>query len=1435
MEEQLNVDIQEPIFEEDPNPTGVEQAQFNEEGQLQGQVSTEVEVDSQALDTAFQDALLNVDDEELLYSPPNNVSTSLNEDQPITGEDVASTALDIAVGIYGGVSEALVYSPAKLIKDEIAIATYQATMGMSREEAQSELLARLEEIKSTDDQTLLNTDRGAHFHKQIEMGLPEEYRTNTAVGGLANGISQFATSFIGVGKFLKATKIAGGVTKIAQKLPQLGAAAEFGLATTQAALADFIGFEGKEGNLANVVQDVTEMFPDSEFANWLNSHVEGLAVDEDDTDLEARVKNLVAAAEGEALFPLGLAAAKFVRNISKLKNTPWDKVKGGYDKLKELLDNTKKEAEAIQQGVEQVKKETTDNALDVLFNDGFEPEIILPDDSMQTVGQKLARGREALKNAFTPTDDKAKALRDAIEEKAKEASKRFDSKKFQEGIEREIQSGEFTSVAEHLRNSLGDDVPLDIKSFKKTWGNVVESTVKSIQRYVPNAEQKSRAMKALALGLSEDNLLDKATGGYFEKLLQGNVKAATVIEEAAANRLQTEFWLREVARPEMLALRQLRHKARFLPGNEAKQLDKKIMELSKNMFAAEESNKQLMSEAGRLLQTGQIKGFSRPEVDQFVDYVNRLKMDAPFSGPGDKEVDEVLDAVADELNTGNPTKDAKHFSMFQRALNTASSVGEFTNSATRELFFNNVLGRFSTMKAIGFGNAALGTYQRAALTVGSMGNAKLQQQSMNEIVGTLRYLGEGIAAGFDVLLTGRKNPLDYTPTNPSVISAEGIRQTFGKSFGDVHSSMAIADSAIDALGAVVNIPTKNLIGGIDTAFSVANQRGMLYGQLTRKASDLGITGAGVHDYAVRMIDDVAEDLIMARTVDFDPNKYTPKSGVSLEELKMANYQIVTDTDTTKLSRPLRGSGAPIPEAMKGLPQNSDRWAFRALSAVDSGLQTVQKVPVIGLLGMPIAPFTKTFANALQFAADASIVGALSPYNRRIIAGEFGERAKAQLMGQWALSAGFSVAGLGLSLAGYTDQMGGSKSAVLTNSRIDGESTFTVRVPGTELAYDTSKFSPVAEQMMIPAKIAQIGISAGNRDADWYNGMVQGITLGMETGGSARFLYGGKQILTNALDPTYSTPDSLMKSLVIDPAASTLLPGYIDDIRNMVDPVYRDPGYDPNKGIWGNIQAKLGSRMPWLSEGYSPNYDLFGNPRPNDDYVGGTVPLALKAAKVALPGRFRYVNRSPLATEIKRFGQLGKTLTPLQRNLSVNLLEAQRRMVETDATSAAAVKGSGVTIPLDQFRNSEGKSLWDYYNENFATLKPYNGMTLTEKLDEIIESDVYKNQMKDNETTKLTGKRQTIVGSRFATIQEYWQDHKKLAKEQLEDALVRGKLEGFTNAAGQDINEVYEMFIKKQEDLSQIAPPSNPALPPAVGELLQSNGSDSIIEAVGALG
>ena len=133
----------------------------------------------------------------------------------------------------------------------------------------------------------------------------EDLKPQGTGGNIASGLAQFTTGFIpglGVASLLgKATK-AGKILNVGEKT------AKFTKEVTASAIADFAAFEGHTQRLSNILAD------DVGLSNVVTEY---LKADEDDSELEGRLKNALEGAAIGGAFSSVLAGIKHLKALSK--------------------------------------------------------------------------------------------------------------------------------------------------------------------------------------------------------------------------------------------------------------------------------------------------------------------------------------------------------------------------------------------------------------------------------------------------------------------------------------------------------------------------------------------------------------------------------------------------------------------------------------------------------------------------------------------------------------------------------------------------------------------------------------------------------------------------------------------------------------------------------------------------------------------------------------------------------------------------------------------------------------------------------------------------------------------------------------------------------------------------------------------------------------
>ena len=184
--------------------------------------------------------------------------------------------------------------------------------------------------------TYITPQRWKEEEYSKKRNLPSFHKPKTAAGEITEGVSRFITGFVGPSKFLKGAGLTGGAVKTTAR--GMGAGA----------IADLTAFDGNEGRLSDMLIEF-----DSDILN--NSVTQYLATDEDDTEMEGRLKNVLEGMLVGGIFESVLYGIKGYKKIKGTKNIE------EKEKIKKEVSEVIKDARAGKKTKRRKKFETIDN------------------------------------------------------------------------------------------------------------------------------------------------------------------------------------------------------------------------------------------------------------------------------------------------------------------------------------------------------------------------------------------------------------------------------------------------------------------------------------------------------------------------------------------------------------------------------------------------------------------------------------------------------------------------------------------------------------------------------------------------------------------------------------------------------------------------------------------------------------------------------------------------------------------------------------------------------------------------------------------------------------------------------------------------------------------------------------------------------------------
>lgn len=1272
--------------------------------------------------------------------------------------------------------------------------------------------------------------------------LPDWLKPDNLESGLVQGATQGAIAWTGLGIASKLAEGLGAITGIsgavqnsalATKLGQLGeqAAAEYPHLTRLAqttmeaiklqgadAVVNFTAFDGHQGNIMNLVQDMAD--GNASIVGQVSRYISRpLAVQADDNEFEARLKNSITGLLGNAGATAIMSAAKIARAIRRVKES------GESQAITEGLRQIQAEAANLESAASEVFSDTQET-LDYLMAqpaadateavvphpmDSRPPVVIEDEDTIGDFNTKYyGEGAKPLNKRIA---EQRRAALEMAAQRGKQSIDAFDWGQFQESIGSKFQAGEPVVLHEELIDALKDVDITDIPKFQKHFRKVINATTTQIKRYVSNPEQVNTAKRVLSEDIG-DAALRGELNSAIEELITKGADSVAAVRQATLDMVGLKMMEKVLAHKVTEELAAF-HDAKLLGATGRKsQAAALVNQYQETFMQADSMRRMLASEAGRMLQATQINPSDGDSVDLVKQILKRTRAAADAGSRRPLSEDELgaAAAAANEfigIDGGSvTTKGAKHTMQWLKALQMSGHLGL---SVVRDTFYNAVLSGMETLKNIGWGNFINRNYDSATTIVGSIATAndKTLATALDDAVAFWRYQAEGAMGGLKVLATGQRSKFDHAPILPRTVSADGLRQQFGASYYDLFPNKVgrFADQFVDKLGSAVNFSVTRVIGGIDTVMKVSNFRAVTYSELKSIARGQGIVDEKEAErWVQKHLGTVTEDIIRGRATNFHPRKTgAPASPLTLEQLETINQRIVGRAEHAALAHPLEKASDPYYHPgyevkTKGKRPHqytsSDRWAFQVMRSFDS---TMKK---LGLIGTEMAPFTGTFINSAQQAADnIPLLNTASPHFRARLRGEYGPDAQSNAWGKLILGAALATSGICMAKAGVLAPVAGSVSDKKQNKALTGQDTYTIhldttewpewsKVPGTNgVTLNLQRGAPLVDAIFLPARLYQIGFGPEANTMDGQTKLYASIVALSEAFGSGRMLKGLMGSVDSLVNPSYSTPDNFYRNVVLGFSGSVATPGgrINDSLTRFTDPYYRD--FTTTGNYFQDLQEYAKSRMVGLSNSESPVYDYFGNPRPRDDYVGDTLPLAVNIAKLVSSVGIKYTVDDPLALELARLGRNGQALTPPKKTLSIE----------------------GIKVPIDKFTDSTGKSLWDVYNENFAKLTPrgrlsvnYNGdgtRNVRETMNALINSEDWA-IMHDSVASKVAGTRNIYVGSRWTALYGIYAE----AKEEVESMMFGGHgmapdehyFNNFSTPDGKTLREWIEQEMTQKE-------------------------------------
>lgn len=451
-------------------------------------------------------AILNPQPEAPIVPPTEPVeAASLPETEPDGGGQSLATEDQIVRGAeHGGRNFVnsvvdLVGSGSDLVSEglnEIGIPTVFTDDGrvITREEAEAEGV----EVAGADVLSVENVDAPV-----------------TVEGQLTSGLTQFATGYALTGGVMSAAGIGGSLTAA-------------GAGFTKGAVADFVSFSGDEGRLADLVQSVPELD---------NAITRYLATDEDDTILEARLKNVL---EGGALGIVAELAVKAIKSSARY-------VRGGNtgaENLDELAAAAKEDNEALERAL--LTPEETRAKVAVQQGDDLGIGVDTAED--------VVRQSDEAKTVDAPALDEETKLRIVADiadphSSSEEFAAHFNPNKYTEGVQEEMNALVDIASRQFADQWSGTETQRLVVQQAARAMEMPKEAIEFLMRQADSAQDMSKAVIMAKMYQASTAIhLGPVTDRFLVAIQQGDTVGLAAADEALDNILRLAWQANDVAK-----------------------------------------------------------------------------------------------------------------------------------------------------------------------------------------------------------------------------------------------------------------------------------------------------------------------------------------------------------------------------------------------------------------------------------------------------------------------------------------------------------------------------------------------------------------------------------------------------------------------------------------------------------------------------------------------------------------------------------------------------------------------------------------------------------------------------------------------------------------------------------------------------------------------
>lgn len=1003
---------------------------------------------------------------------------------------------------------------------------------------------------------------GLDYDVPENLGLGE---SETFAGSAVEGITQFVSGFlpgIGIaGRIGAAAGWAGKTGKVAQTVARLHDSkrklsalavlrgSEAIKYTAAGAIADFTVFDGHEERLSNLIESFPEL---------ANPVTEFLAADEDDSEIEGRLKAAVEGAGlGFAIDGLLIGFKAMRAGISKLPDKQVASV-AAEKKAAELAE------EAASKGADDVVEETTKKGVDDALEESTESTVKDADEVIEEGATKEVDefSEEATERALAEEE----AALDKLTVEEIEAS-----------LEKSLFNLEKASDTASVRQAL-----IPIVAHNRALRKIAETTVDTKTMAASAREVRDDIQNGAGVKLGSDEELEAILkeGGDALENLQHSMDVTLVVRDELHNRTKIL----------------ITHTKKAVDPAQGTKMD--MVNFLKQRMQLEDLTTMVRGLGGAWGRGLRSMGLTAPVLRRDLDKLSKESLETNPS-----LADDIIDAAGGEAVV------KAEMEKFLAAAETGGNMaalsaarGKVTKTgAVIEYWMNAVLSGPVT-SAVNMTSAILTTMLAPAEK--AIGHALTgQMHKVGDDLARYAYLASSIGDALNVAkLAFREGEAILDPTMTTVETA-GRKYKVTEALLETRlNNSTMGQEASRWLGSTVNLPSR-FLSATDEFFKQINYRSVMKSELAAEAASKGITNPKlIAEYVEENFNRLVTDGQFLSQKGFRKEVKNLSDDDLLAALQKTDNHVLKLMKDGKFNRALAETGwvrdrmnhySPMAEKARSVardvtfttPLSNDRGLFIGVSK--SASDFVNKHPIARF----VMPFVRTPANIIKHFMDrVPLLGeghakAVMDWNKQLHHSKAEVRADA--IGRLMTGSMFVTTGIlaasngGITGGGPTDR---NRRRMMEDA---GWQPYSVKIGDSYISY--RRLDPFAMTFGMIADLTEIFMEGDETVRETAGDYIAALTMSVARNLTSKTYLTGVTRLSDALTKPETAGSSYLRS-----TAGSFVPNFLTQMNRSFE--------DENKDVKNWIDT-FRTRIPGFSQDVAPQRNMFGEPIVKHGAVG----------------------------------------------------------------------------------------------------------------------------------------------------------------------------------------------------------------------------------------